>query len=649
MSNSKLRQTLVRFGEEFWTGILVAVLLLLLFALPAAAREEIRSYTTAIVLAKDGTVTVIETIDANAEGYSIRRGIFRDIPTVMVNADKSRVRSTVTITSITRDGNPEPYSTEGIENGIRIQIGDPDVFLDDGVHRYQLKYTMSRIGRTFPDHDELYFNAIGPYWEFPILRAVATITLPEGAVIGQLRGITGSFGSAGQDVTVKKTSDTMATFRTTRALNPYEGLTVVASFQKGILTEPSTFMRFVYWLSDWRDIILPLIAVALVLLYNLLAWSAVGRDPAKGTIIPLFHAPKGFSPALAHFVHQMGWKNNGWTAFTASIFNLGVKGLVTIDSLGKALSVKVTKKEPAEKLPAGESLLFAYLEQNGTTIVDKTNGVALNTKRGEFTASIEGENRQVYFNNNTQYVFFGIVLSLACLAALVFLGTLDVVWLIFAAVAGVAIGLFTSLFKNVWSGSRFGGFIIVVWLVLGGANLFGGGFALLSSISINTAAIAAFSIVAINVVFGILMRAPTAQGRKVMDQIDGFVMYLETAEKERLNFVGEPQMTVERFEGILPYAIALGVEKPWSKRFEGELARNAVPGVTSSYSPIWYTGSPGSFSSGKISNAVSSAAAGMSAAMIASQPVQSSSSGFSSSGGGGFSGGGGGGGGGGGW
>jgi hypothetical protein len=109
-------------------------------------------------------------------------------------------------------------------------------------------------------------------------------------------------------------------------------------------------------------------------------------------------------------------------------------------------------------------------------------------------------------------------------------------------------------------------------------------------------------------------------------------------------------MTVERFEGILPFAIALGVERPWSQRFEGELARNAVAGVEGgTYSPGWYhSGGRGGFDAGRISSTVASAAAGMSAAMIAAQPVQSSSSG-SSGGGGGFSGGGGGGGGGGGW
>ena len=142
------------------------------------------------------------------------------------------------------------------------------------------------------------------------------------------------------------------------------------------------------------------------------------------------------------------------------------------------------------------------------------------------------------------------------------------------------------------------------------------------------------------------MRAPTVEGRKVMDEIDGFRMYLDTAEKERLNFVGEPQMTVSRFESILPFAIALGVEKPWTNRFESDLARNAVADYdgTGYHPAVVFTARD--FESGSMSRDVAALASGMSAAMIAAQPSSSSSSG---SGGGGSSGGGGGGGGGGGW
>jgi uncharacterized membrane protein YgcG len=632
---------------------LVALLcLILLAAFPVTAAEVINNFASNVTLRTDGSVAVTEVVDVTAEGIEIRRGIYRDIPTFLINPDGSRLRASLRVEGVERGGRPEPYNVEQLGNGfVRIRIGDADVFLEDGRHRYTIRYTMTRMVRQFADHDELYWNATGNYWAFPILSAVAAITLPDGAVIADLAGYTGEVGSTEQAVRITRTSDTTATFRTTRALAAGEGLTVAAMFQKGIIAEPSGSDRLLWWISDHRDLIYPLIAVIGVLLYFLLAWSAVGRDPAKGTIIPLFHPPKGFSPALVHYVHRMGWQNSGWTAFTASIFDLGVKGLVVIDNVKKTLKVTVTGRQPEAALPPGEKLLFDYFTSKGSVTVNTTNGPKLNETRGDFVKALETENRQVYFNNHTGYVLAGVALSLAAIGALVLLDVVRPLYLILGIVGGIVIGLFAGLFKRVVSGNAGSIFIFVVWGFIALANFGSGLLSWFSEFRIDTPIVAAASIVVINVIFAVLMRAPTVQGRKVMDQIDGFKMYLETAEANRLNIEGEPPMTIERFERILPYAIALDVEKPWSDHFEAELKRNAVSDAADgSYHPRWYHGSDWSSSRGGFSNAVNAATAGMAAAMIAAQPVQSSSSGFSSGGGGGgSSGGGGGGGGGGGW
>ena len=80
----------------------------------------------------------------------------------------------------------------------------------------------------------------------------------------------------------------------------------------------------------------------------------------------------------------------------------------------------------------------------------------------------------------------------------------------------------------------------------------------------------------LNGLFLYLMKAPTALGRPIMDQLAGFKLYLETAESDRLN-IHAPDITADRFEALLPYAVALDVEKPWSKAFAAALAR-AHPG-----------------------------------------------------------------------
>jgi uncharacterized membrane protein YgcG len=636
-------------GMSRWAAALVC-LLALFIAAPATAAEVINNFASNVSLRTDGSVAVTEVIDVTSEGIEIRRGIYRDIPTFMINPDGSRLRSSLSVQSVDRNGRSEPYSVEQLGNGfVRIRIGDADIFLEDGRHRYTIRYTMTRMARQFENHDELYWNATGNYWSFPILNAVAAVTLPEGAVIADLAGYTGEVGSTETAVTINRTSDNTATFRATRTLAAGEGLTVAAMFQKGIIPEPSGTERLIWWISDHRDLIYPLVAVVVVLLYYLLAWSAVGRDPARGTIIPLFHPPRGFSPALVHYVHRMGWDKGGWTAFTASIFDLGVKGLVVIDNVKKTLKVTVTGKQPDVPLPPGEKLLFDYLSSKGSVTVNTTNGPKLNETRRDFVSILETENRQVYFKNHTGYVLAGLALSLAAIGALVLLDVVRPLYLILAVVGGIAIGLFAGMFKRVVAGDAGSIFIAVVWAFIALANFGTGLLSWLSDFRIDTAVVGAASIVVINVIFAVLMRAPTVQGRKVMDQIDGLRMYLRTAEENRLNMEGEPPMTVERFERLLPFAIALDVEKPWSEHFEAELKRNAVADAAGgAYHPTWYHGSDWSSSRGGFSSAVNAATTGMAAAMIAAQPASSSSSGFSG-GGGGSSGGGGGGGGGGGW
>lgn len=144
--------------------------------------------------------------------------------------------------------------------------------------------------------------------------------------------------------------------------------------------------------------------------------------------------------------------------------------------------------------------------------------------------------------------------------------------------------------------------------------------------------------------FHFLIPAPTVEGRKLMDEIEGFRMYLVTAESRFLNDAHKPDLTVERFEALLPYAIAMGVENEWGKKFSNHLKISSLDSK-SSYNPIWYAGVLGTSAFRPDSFTRSFGNSFCSSISSSSTPPGSSSG----SGGGGFSGGGGGGGGGGGW
>ena len=137
--------------------------------------------------------------------------------------------------------------------------------------------------------------------------------------------------------------------------------------------------------------------------------------------------------------------------------------------------------------------------------------------------------------------------------------------------------------------------------------------------------------------FGKILSAYNQSGRKVKDLIEGFRMYLATADEQRLNTMNPPDKTPDLYEKYLPFAIALDCEVEWGKQFENILDTATMQ--PSSASSMYTSFASNHFSSSFVSSFSSS---------IASASTPPSSSG-SSSGGGFSSGGGGGGGGGGGW
>ena len=227
---------------------LLALLIVFALATPAFAREEItllhHQHRPSAPTARS---KVTETITVNAEGDEIRRGIYPRHPD---HAHQPRqlappLQPRASSRSL-RDGRAEPYAIERITNGFkRIRIGDADVFLDYGVHTYIIRYTMTRMARRFEDHDELFWNATGNYWNFPILRADATVNAAAGR--GDLRSRRlhrRARARPSRPSPSTRTSDTTARFRTTRELVAGRGdVSVAATFQKGVLARAEGLNR----------------------------------------------------------------------------------------------------------------------------------------------------------------------------------------------------------------------------------------------------------------------------------------------------------------------------------------------------------------------------------------------------------------------
>jgi len=618
--------------------------------------ERILQFDSEIWIHRDGALSVRETIEVNAARRDIRHGIYRDFPTLYNDRYGTRYTVGFAIEEITRDGKPEPYHTERRANGIRVYIGSKNVDLPPGRYVYTITYRTDRQLFFGKDSDEIYWNVTGNAWTFPIEHARAIVHLPEGARVRDHSGYTGPQGATGQDFRYSPLVDGVVRFETTRPLRPAEGLTVAVSWPTGFVQRPSRGQQIRYFMRDNSVLTAGGLGLGLLLLYYLYFWSKVGRDPRPGVIVPLYEPPGALSPAGARFVSRFGFDDK---TFTAAVVNMAVKGHLTIrEDDEKTFTLTAAGKDAS--LSPGEQAIARKLFPGGRGTVElkQKNHKILGAAKDALEARLRGEYEKTHFLYNTRYFVPGAILSLLLLGVNALAADQpEVAGFLTVWLAGWSVGVYflAHMTWRAWRGALTGGVGNAIGALFSSAfalPFFGGeimGLFFYASVASYVGAFLLLVILGVNLVFYQLLKAPTRLGRRLMDQIEGFKLYLSVAEKDRMNMLNPPERTPELFEKYLPYALALDVEQQWAEQFAGVLAAaSAAPGSGSGgrvYSPGWYSGNALDRGLGGFGSSLGGAFAGA----IASASTAPGSSGGSGGSGGGSSGGGGGGGGGGGW
>ena len=636
---------------------LIAALIALAVAMPAAAEERVRDFASDIRIAKDGTLDVTETIRVQVDHVSINHGIFREIPTRYDAPWGRKVKVGFTLIDTQLDGQPEPYASETISNGVRIKIGDKDRIVPVGEHVYTIRYKATRMLGRFDGFDELYWNVTGNGWRLPIDRASVTIKLPSAASFGQRSVYTGYQGEKSTNAAVTGESAGTISFATNAPLEAGQGLSVAVAFPEGVVDAPSSSTRAGWWLADWAPPLIALSGLAGLIGFLYLAWQRAGRDPRAGTVVPIFAPPDGLSPAAMRYVIKQGLDNRG---FAAALVDAAVKGHVRLveDDGGffgqtkRSIERTATATATAQPLDAAEQAAIEGLVGPGETIaMDNENHAIFSAANKGLSESYAKRFEGVAFNRNVGWAFaaVGTWLLGLLLTAIIILWIEGVAgsvyFLLSPIVLLVVIFIWTRLpAMTKMTGCGVHGLLIVI-----------GGLAAAGSLPAIPMALAAgrwmpIAIAAVGLPFALSafawIDAPTKDGRAMLDRIAGFKQYLSITERDRLDRMQAPEDNLQLFERFLPYAIALEVENRWADRFTSMLAAAsaaaATSGATSGF--LWYSGSSSPWTD--TGGFVGSIGDSLSSAVSSASTAPGSSSG---SGGGGSSGGGGGGGGGGGW
>jgi uncharacterized membrane protein YgcG len=582
--------------------------------------DRILSFHTNINVLANGKLVVKETITVyNGNGersedieYSnypepnddIQRGIVRDIPTRYTGKDGLWQTKPFELNGVYNNGKPSNYRAENLENGVRILVGDEDTYLKSGIYKYDFEYETGRQLIYHENKDELYWNVNGNGWVFYADSVSCTIHFPKGSNILEHACYTGYQGSTASDCRAQLINHSTIHFANSVRIEPYQGLTVAAAIAKGVIT-PEPPRTIVDTLKD--NIGLGLLAgiLAFMLFFYSLAWYFRGRDPKKGTIYPQLEPPADISPADAGYILQQDYASH---LFAAALIDMAVKKHLKIEVSTKRFIFKTTtyafEKPSVPYSNDGRHLIGIYgfrpSDLYGMEVQTGTHNAsikslfdALKTKleeRFKIKRGFQNTWHGIFVKNNGFTKTGGVLSVIAFFLCIMYL-----------------VPNFT--------------FPLIIWAVM-----------------------LTIAIIVTQAVFVRLMSAYTVKGRQIADHLEGFKMYLKTAEQRLFDYLTPPEKTLELFEKYLPYAIALQVENEWAEKFDSILQHAIAEG----YKPSYYSSSDISFSSSFSSSSFSRGISSGLSSSISSASTPPSSSGGGSSGGG-SSGGGGGGGGGGGW
>ncbi|MFH0856943.1 MAG: DUF2207 domain-containing protein [bacterium] len=558
-----------------------------------------------IAISKDGTFDVAENMEYNLDGdfgFFTRDISLKDIDYI----------SNIEVFGDGKKLNRDEYDYSQKAGKEHIQWNFLRRDFSSEQKSWSVRYKVHGNLGFYKDHDELYWNAIFSDRDVLVKLAVVNVKLPESQKIDKMTAAI--YSEQGTSGFIKKIVSPTEYYFEAHNLAPHTNFTIAAGWEKGMFNYSGIFWQ--YWLRWYRTLGILLPVMTFIAMYIL--WYEKGRDPRiDKTIIAEYSPPDNLRPLEVEVLLK---ENATIKGISATLIDLAVRGYLKIYEEKKNLwspenykfeilkeweldnNLADYEKKILEKMFEGKKKAYILRDQikNKSIILEKIVSLKLPPKTEENIISTEEMKNNAFGNTCGE--------------------------------------IYNLVYKSV---TRKGEFtkepnkIRTIYVAIG-IILFIGSFCMLGFLQLFNMAWAAAGLIISGLIiftFGILMPKKTLKGAEDKYKWLCFKLYLETAEKYRLE-----ASTPEYFEKYLPYAIIMGVENKWGKRFEG---------IGNIKNPSWYipTGAHPSYINSAGNFSPSGFAKSMSS--MVSSFARSSSSGGGGAGGGGCAGGGGGGGGGG--
>ena len=510
--------------------------------------EKIRNYEVTVQINKNGTLTVNEVIDYQF-GEEFKHGIYRDIPLRSKRFGFDVHKSFIKMNWIKRDGKDEEYTKNHFYEGIRYRIGSEtelvNLYKTESV--YELNYDIYNAVFEKDGIYQVYYNAIGQFWNVPIEQASVIIRFPDGQKIKKneiekLEVYTGSYGEKGENYDILENDEEIHI--STKELEAKNGLTFMLNLKTDKISPTLVDKLKIVYLSNPAIIILPFLLLFLTI-YSIVTWKFFGKDPQGKSVIPEFNLPKDISPMFAAYING---ERDTVEILNAGIFTLLTKGFIVANRVNGEIkynkgfkTVYTQETELAEE----ERMLLDALSSEKNNIFGGEKWIY--NKANSIIEILKDKYNKIIYKNNGSFL---VPFYCAAPVFIIFIFSQTNFEIFNPFIILYILITLGSFFHRIWitvSKKLLTGLIIIAIL---GVSFYQG---------IEIFVFVTYFVI-LFITYSKLIGKYTNEGLRKKEYLKGMKMYIKTAEENQIRKFDNVKELIEYFNGILPFAVALGVK-----------------------------------------------------------------------------------------
>ncbi len=364
------------------------------------AKEHIPYLFNRIEILPDGLIKVDETIVAVANGERLKKGIVKTFPKYVVSREGKKQKIDFSLLRVLINDSPAEYKVSETPQKIVVEPVQ-DLDFPSGIYRYDFQYVLDNHVLQYDEFDEFFYDVTGGAWNLVIARAGAALVLPPNTqTLGQtaVSGYPNSWTS--EAIRISREADNVLGFVSATPLFIGQGMQLIVSLPKGVVTNAGTGKKFVRFINANGDILFSLIGFLAIALSYFLSWRYIQKNKSNK-----FSNLNQDAPLMRYLLK--GRIDN--VSFGTFLLNLFKKNIIDIEENDNNILL-VKKTDNTKSLTKNEKKALSHLFTGNESVLNINHHSALKVKRAMnvLKNDILKKMRLINLKLNFGYLFFSI-------------------------------------------------------------------------------------------------------------------------------------------------------------------------------------------------------------------------------------------------